>query len=28
VLLAGLMMLEKFKPQLQAYAKSLSTWEA
>ncbi len=28
VLLAGLMMLEKFKPQLQAYAKSLSSWEA
>ena len=28
ILLAGLMMLEKFKPQLQAYAKNLSTWEA
>lgn len=28
ILLAGLMMLEKFKPQLQAHAKKLSTWEA
>ena len=28
VLLAGLMMLEKFKPQLQAHAKKLSTWES
>ena len=27
ILLAGLMMLEKFKPQLQAHAKKLSTWE-
>ena len=28
ILLAGLMMLEKFKPQLQAHAKKLSTWDA
>ena len=28
ILLAGLMMLEKFKPQLQAHAKRLSTWDA
>ena len=28
ILLAGLMMLEKFKPQLQAHAKKLSTWES
>ena len=27
ILLAGLMMLEKYKPQLQAHAKKLSTWD-
>ena len=28
LLLTGLMMLERFKPQLQAYAKTLSTWDS